>query len=149
MAPKDPLHETGTPAETGGAGAAGGADEIPDALRRLEVRLDKASAAAERLIAEAGEHAAARITGRPPPSGWQRPPADPGSHSEQPLSGDVELLSQLMRSVRDLIPPELERRLADALRELLMAVRALLDWYIERLDQRRTEPDEVEDIPIL
>jgi hypothetical protein len=51
-------------------------------------------------------------------------------------------------SLRDLVPPELQRRLADALRELLVAIRALLDWYIERLECERPASGEVEDIPI-
>jgi DNA-binding HxlR family transcriptional regulator len=55
---------------------------------------------------------------------------------------------QIFESVRDLIPPDLERRLAEALRELLLALRALIDWYLERAEQRRREPADVQDIPI-
>jgi hypothetical protein len=124
-----------------------------EALRRLEDRLDRASEAAERLIAEA----AARAGGarRPPPTGAQSPPKPPPagwqpSHDDEHRSSDsdIELLSQLLQSVRDLIPPELQRRLAEALRELLLALRALIDFYLERLERRRTTPTEVEDIPI-
>ncbi len=35
------------------------------------------------------------------------------------------------------------------MRELLLALRALIDWYLERVEQRRREPAEVQDIPIL
>jgi hypothetical protein len=130
------------------------ADDTSGALRRLEERLDRATAAAERLIAEAGEHAAARLTAlRPPAAGWQsRPPvAEPGAAGagSGERAGDIELLSQIMRSLRELIPADLEQRLADALRELLLAIRALIDWYVDRLERRRAEPVEVEDIPIL
>jgi hypothetical protein len=55
----------------------------------------------------------------------------------------------VVRSLRELIPPELQQRLAEALREVLLALRALIDWYLERLEQRRAEPVEVQDIPIL
>ena len=55
----------------------------------------------------------------------------------------------LLRSLRDRIPPELQQRLVAALRELLEAIRALLDWYLERLERPRREPTEVQDIPIL
>jgi hypothetical protein len=123
-----------------------------EGLRRLEERLDRASAAAERLIAEAGEHAAARFAGRrPPEAGWQAPSDPPaaGAGSGADAGAEVELLSQVLRSLRDLIPPDLEQRLAEALRELLLAVRALIDHYVERLERRRGEPVEVEDIPIL
>ena len=130
-----------------------------DTLRRLEERLDRASDAAERLIAEAAAAAPARssdpatdgdaeatgrpATGGPPPAGWQvpvRPAAPPG--------GDLELLVQVVQALRELIPPELQRRLLEALRELLLAVRALIDWYLERNERRRSEPSQVQDIPI-
>ena len=135
----------------------GPADAAYDALRRLEERLDKASEAAERLIAEAaakaatGSNPSASDPGtppadtRPPPAGWQVPGAD-----GDPSSGrELELLTQVLRSLRDLIPPELQHKLAEALRELLLAIRALIDWYLERVEQRRAAPTEVQDIPIL
>jgi hypothetical protein len=52
-------------------------------------------------------------------------------------------------SLREWIPPELQHRLAVALREVLLALRALIDWYLERSERRRGEPTEVQDIPIL
>jgi hypothetical protein len=114
------------------------------ALRRLERRLDEASAAAERLIAEAAASAASTARDRrPPPAGWQAPSSD-GTGSTR----DAELLAEVLQRLRDLIPPELEQRLAEALREVLLAIRALLDWYIERLERRRAAPAEVHDIPI-
>jgi hypothetical protein len=118
----------------------------PDPLRRLERRLDQASAAAERLIAEA----ASAAVKRPPPSGWQ-PPEPEGGHTEgtTAVGGDIDLLLDALRSLRDRIPPDLQRRLGEALRELLMALRALIDWYLERTERRRREPAEVQDIPIL
>jgi hypothetical protein len=120
-----------------------------DTLRRLERRLDEASSAAERLIAEAAASAAS--AGKPPPAGWQIPAADPAEEGAGggARTGDLELLVQVLQSLRDLIPPELQRRLAEALREVLLALRALIDWYLERVDQRRAEPAEVEDIPIV
>ncbi len=117
-----------------------------DLLGRLEERLDRASEAAERLIAEA----TARATRRPPPAGWQiREPDGAQGGSDSRGAGELELLLQLVHSLRDLIPPELQRRLAEALREVLLALRALIDWYLERSGQRRAGPVEVQDIPIL
>ncbi len=112
-------------------------------LRRLEQRLDRASEAAERLVAEAAS-AAAQAGSKPPPAGWQTSSAQPeGGHS-----GDFDLLVQAVHALRDLIPAELQRRLAEALRELLLALRALIDWYLERSERRRSAPAEVQDIPI-
>jgi hypothetical protein len=118
-------------------------DQPPEehTLRRLERRLDEASAAAERLIAQA---AAAATTRRPPPAGWQAQPDDPAPSADR----DAELLGQIIHSLRDLLPPELQQRLVEALREVLLALRALLDWYLERLERRRAEPVEIRDIPI-
>jgi hypothetical protein len=114
-----------------------------ETLRRLERRLDEASEAAERLIAEA----AASAGRKPPAAGWQAPDeaAAPGADR----SADLELLAQVLQSVRELIPPDLQRRLAEALREVLMALRALIDWYLERAEARRATPVEVQDIPII
>jgi hypothetical protein len=131
-----------------------------DVLRNLEARLDQASKAAERLLAEATARAAAagqasdaaaadqaaaagHAGDSPPAAGWQAP------ETETPSSGrDLELLIGLIGSMRELVPPELQRRLAVALRELLLALRALIDWYLERAERRGAAPSEVQDIPI-
>ena len=90
-----------------------------------------------------GERAAAPGETEPPPAGWQAPETESAGAGR-----DLELLLGIVQSVRDLVPPELQRRLAEALRELLLALRALIDWYLERVERRRAEPAEVEDIPI-
>lgn len=120
-----------------------GAERVEDALGRLEERLDRASQAAERLLTDAAEH----VTGRPPPAGWQQPGAgeDPGAS----LGPDADLLLGLLAALRDRIPPDLQRRLAEAIREVLLALRALIDWYLERSERQRSGPSDVEDIPIL
>jgi hypothetical protein len=134
-----------------------------DVLRNLEARLDRASQAAERLLAEATARAAAAGNVTPQSGDTPRDDADGASHpgdappaagwqvpeSDAPSSGhELELLLGLLTAARDLVPPELQRRLAEALRELLLAIRALIDWYLERVERRRAEPSEVEDIPI-
>ena len=57
-------------------------DPVDDALGRLEERLDRASQAAERLLADAAERVTTgRVAAKPPPAGWQQPEAerDPAS----------------------------------------------------------------------
>jgi hypothetical protein len=137
MEHNDPPH----PRRSEAGGADPGSGEPYDALRRLEERLDRASEAAERLIAEAAAESAARAAGRPPPAGWQE--------AANADAADSELLAHVIRSLRELIPPELQQRLAEALRELLLALRALIDWYLERAERRRAAPIEVQDIPIV
>ncbi len=104
----------------------------------------EAFAAAERLVREATDRAeaAARAAAAVPPRGWDSP--RPGA---SPFP-DLSALLGLVEAARGALPPELARQLADALRELLVALRAVLDYSIERLERpARTEP-EVEDIPI-
>jgi hypothetical protein len=119
-----------------------------ESLRRLEQRLDRASEAAERLMAEAAAKAASTGNSdadvKPPPAGWQIREDGPAA-----TTSDLDPFIAVVQAVRDLIPPELQRRLAAALRELLLAVRALIDWYLERLERQREQSVEVEDIPIL
>ena len=72
----------------------------------------------------------------------------PRTEGEETRHRDLEVLVGLVGSLRELVPPELQRRLSEAMRELLLAVRALIDWYLERVERRPPEPAEVEDIPI-
>jgi hypothetical protein len=53
-----------------------------------------------------------------------------------------------LQAVRDLIPPEVLQRLLAAVRELLLALRALIDFYLERIERPRSAPEHVRDIPI-
>jgi hypothetical protein len=120
-----------------------------DALRRLEQRLDRASEAAERLMSQAtaaaggGGNPSVEEPGTPPSAGWQVPGDDRAG------TPDLDPLVALVQALRDLVPPDLQRRLLAALRELLLALRALIDWYLEHLERRREQAVEVQDIPIL
>jgi hypothetical protein len=101
-------------------------------------------AAAERLVREAharAEDAARAAGGSVPPNGWA---------SSEPADGfgDLGALLRLLDTARGAMPPELARQLADALRELLIALRAIIDWSIARLEHEGPEEPRVEDIPI-
>jgi hypothetical protein len=123
-----------------------------DVLRRLEERLDRAAQAAERLLADAAVAAAGPGDAQPPripPAGWQRAADEEPSARSGSGSGETELLVGILTTLRDRIPPELQQRLADAVREVLMALRALIDWYLERTEHKRAQPTQVQDIPIL
>lgn len=98
---------------------------------------------AVRLVREAqraAEEAAARTI---PPRGWSVPGAEP-----PPPAFDIGQLTALVESLRGVVPPDLARQLADALRELLLALRAVLDWYIARLEPSPPADDDVQDIPV-
>jgi hypothetical protein len=103
--------------------------------------------AAERLVREAqerAEQAANEAAREVPPNGW----ASAGSPPPGDAFPDLGALIKLVDGLRGQLPPELARQLADALRELLIALRAVLDYTIERLEHPPQGEREVEDIPI-
>ena len=102
---------------------------------------------AERLVREATERAeaiaregAARAV---PPRGFAEERGDGA-----PPFPDLTALTGLLEVARTSLPPDLQRQLAQALRELLIALRAVLDYSIERLDPGPVPTVQVEDIPI-
>jgi hypothetical protein len=114
-----------------------------DPLGQMRSQVDAAYAAADRLVREA-EAAARERAGDVPPAGYEGERAE-GEHSAFP---DLQALAGLLEVARASVPPELARQLAEAARELLVALRALLDWWIARLEREPERPVQVEDIPI-
>jgi hypothetical protein len=161
------------------SGSTGGAPADDEVLSRLEERLDRASETAERLLAQAAQRATRKVppagwqqaepsgdrgsggggrgssggSGGVHGGGGGRSGHDDGdvdgAGSDSLLGDEVDLLLGILGALRDRIPAELQQRLADALREVLVAIRALIDWYLERSERRRRQPAEVQDIPIL
>ncbi|MEA2363545.1 MAG: hypothetical protein QOD71_2690 [Thermoleophilaceae bacterium] len=60
---------------------------------------------------------------------------------------DPTALFVLLDGLRRAAPRELQGQLTDLIREFLLTLRSLIDWYLERLDHPRRDP-EVENIPI-
>ena len=75
---------------------------------------------------------------QPPPSSNGIPPPPPP---------DLSALLAVLEALRRAIPAELQDQFNTLQRELLLTVRALIDWYLERLDKPELAP-QVEDIPI-
>jgi hypothetical protein len=82
---------------------------------------------------------------RPPP----RVDWDPLDPPPRPRRGGPDLapLFLLLDGLRRALPRDLQEQFTALVRELLLALRALIDWYLERLDGRRRDV-RVEDIPI-
>ena len=89
------------------------------------------------------ERAARAAGGTVPPRGWSVPGED-----RTPPAFDLGQIAALIESLRGVVPTELTRQLADALRELLLAIRAVLDWYIARLEPDTPAAPDVQDIPV-
>jgi hypothetical protein len=60
---------------------------------------------------------------------------------------DFAPLIAVVEALRRAIPHELQEQFNALQRELLLTLRALIDWYLERLDKPELTP-QVEDIPI-
>ena len=104
-----------------------------EALERLRERLQKTQAAASRLAEEAiAERDRARSEedrgDKPPLAGWDVP------HRAEDANAEVEALLSLLGTLRDVLPPELRAQLAELARALLVFVRAVLEWSIDRLE---------------
>ena len=69
-------------------------------------------------------------TGPPPPHGF-----------------DPSALFVVLDGLRRVAPREVQGQVTDLIREFLLTLRSLIDWYLERLDREPQEP-RVEDIPI-
>ena len=72
----------------------------------------------------------------PPPTG---PPP--------PHAFDPSALFVVLDGLRRVAPREVQGQLTDLIREFLLTLRSLIDWYLERLDREPQEP-RLEDIPI-
>ena len=84
----------------------------------------------------------------PPGDGWNGSGWD-WSAQPPPQRGlpDFSPVFALLDALRRVVPPELQEQFYALQREVLLTIRALIDWYLERLDSQRRAP-EVEDIPI-
>ncbi len=57
-------------------------------------------------------------------------------------------MAQLVQSLADVVPLELREQVYEILRQILLLLRALIDWLVERLPQVRGGAPVVEDIPL-
>jgi hypothetical protein len=99
-----------------------------DPLSELRERVHAAQAAAERLAGEAREHA----SGLP----------------HRDTRDELDALVALLRALRELVPPELQQQVSEVIRHVLLLLRALIDYWVDRLDAPRPAEVDVQDIPI-
>ena len=81
--------------------------------------------------------------GEPAPDWWDEPPPPPPGRGRL----DFAALFVLLDAVRRAVPGDLQNQFTALVREALLTLRSLIDWYLERLDRPRREP-EVEEIRI-
>jgi hypothetical protein len=113
-----------------------------DPLAALRERIRSTAAAADRLADQA-----ARAGNGAPGSDAPPPRTDEAAQEAQALVALVGLL-------RDLVPDELRQQVLDLVRQILRLIRAIIDWYLQRLEagpragQPASREPVVEDIPL-
>jgi hypothetical protein len=108
-------------------------DEGKDPMEELRERVKATQEAAERIMQQ-----------KVPPRGWATPPSDADE-----ATSEMQALVSVLESLRDLLPPELREQVTALVRQLLLVLRALIDWLVDRLEHGpRGSAPEVEDIPI-
>ena len=132
-----------------------------DALEALRARLEETRLHAERLADEAAQarraaEARDRAAGGPPPPDADPGEAPDGSTGSGPAAAiDLQAIAALLETLRELVPPELQQQLADVTRQVLLLLRALIDWWVDRLEEPAAGPARadhsgpaVRDIPV-
>lgn len=98
------------------------ADPPEDPLAALRARIERTQEAVDRLAAETAKARAAngaRAEGPPP---------------TEDAATEAQALATLLHTVRGLVPEDLWRQLSEVVRQLLLLLRGILDWWIERLN---------------
>lgn len=110
-----------------------------DPIAALRERIRSTAAAADRLAGEAGFAGA--------PGGSEDPRRAAGEATQE-----AQALVALVALLRDLLPDELRQQVFDLIRQVLLLVRAVIDWYLLRLEPqpaaKRSRAPVVEDIPL-
>src|SRR3954453_21357667 len=81
---------------------------------------DPLDALRERI--RATQEAAEKLAGEPRREG-----------DEQTARGGPALVA-LLQTLRDVVPPELWQQVRDLIRQLLLLIRAIIDWWVDRIE---------------
>ena len=100
--------------------------EPADPLHDLRAHVRATQAAAERLAGEAADARAPSARTDRRPSGWATAGERAGVRDE------LDELAAVLRSLQGLVPAELQGQVAEVLRQVLLLVRAILDFWVDR-----------------
>ena len=114
---------------------------MTDPLSDMRSQVDAAYAAADRLVREADT--AARERAGVPPRGFE----GERTEAEGTAFGELQALAGLIETARARCRRSSHASSRGAARPAA-ALRALIDWWIARLEREREPPVEVQDIPI-
>ena len=77
---------------------------------------------------------------------------EPRAAGDEETAREAQALVALLQTLRDVVPPELWQQVRELIRQLLLLIRAIIDWWVDRIEPgppgpRGAAPD-VEDIEI-
>ena len=77
---------------------------------------------------------------------------EPRGAGDEETAREAQALVALLQTLRDVVPPELWQQVRELIRQLLLLVRAIIDWWVDRIepgpDGPRGAAPPVEDIEI-
>ncbi|MCK9249711.1 MAG: hypothetical protein M0P31_12160 [Solirubrobacteraceae bacterium] len=103
-------------------------DDGPAPMAELRALLHDAQDAARRVREQAEEARAAATDEGAAPPGWST------AEERRERIDEVHAVVQVVRTLREVVPDDLRAQVAQLLHNLLALARALIDWWIERLE---------------
>ena len=74
---------------------------------------------------------------------------EPRREGDEQTARKAQALVALLQTLRDMVPPDLWRQIRELIRQLLLLIRAIIDWWVDRIETGpRGATPEVEDIEI-
>jgi uncharacterized membrane protein YccC len=77
---------------------------------------------------------------------------EPRAAGDEETAREAQALVALLQTLRDVVPPELWQQIRELTRQLLLLIRAIIDWWVDRIEPGPPGPHgaapAVEDIEI-
>jgi uncharacterized membrane protein YccC len=75
---------------------------------------------------------------------------EPRGEGDEQTAREAQALVALLQTLRDMVPPELWQQIRELIRQLLLLIRAIIDWWVDRIEGPGPPgaAPEVEDIEI-
>lgn len=77
---------------------------------------------------------------------------EPRGPGDEQTAREAQALVGLLQTLRDVVPPELWQQIRELIRQLLLLIRAIIDWWVDRIEPGPSAPrgaaPPVEDIEI-
>ena len=77
---------------------------------------------------------------------------EPRGAGDEETAREAQALVALLQTLRDMVPAELWQQIRDLIRQLLLLIRAIIDWWVDRIESGPSAPrgaaPVVEDIEI-